>query len=292
MSIFKGLTPEPVWSCFEEICKVPRPSKKEEKIIAFLLEWAKKNNIVAIRDDIGNIIMKKPAFQGQEKLKTVVLQCHVDMVCEKNSDVQFNFEKDAIQAYIDGEWVKAKGTTLGADDGIGMAAQMAVLTAKDIKHGPLECLFTVHEETGLTGAFGLKPGFFDGKILINLDSEDEGRIFIGCAGGIDTVAVMQYNKEKTPSGHIGLKLTVKGLKGGHSGDDIEKGRGNANKILNRILWKATGDFDTRLSSFDGGNLRNAIPREAFAIITLQEWKKDWFEKFINSFTNDVKFELL
>jgi len=198
----------------------------------------------------------------------------MDMVCEKNNDTEHNFDKDAIQPWIDGEWVKANGTTLGADDGIGMAAQMAILTSKDIQHGPIECLFTIDEETGLSGAFALKPGFLEAKVLLNLDSEDEGEMFIGCAGGIDTLATIAYEKEKVEEKQFAIRIDVKGLLGGHSGDEINKGRGNSNKILNRFLWELNAKYGIRLAHFDGGNLRNAIPREAHAIITVDSKYKE------------------
>ncbi len=268
MSVLSHLKPEKVWQYFEDICQVPRPSKQEDQIIEFLLDFAKKHNLEAKRDEIGNVLIKKPASPGYENRKTVVLQSHMDMVCEKNKEVEFDFNKDAIQPVIDGEWVTANGTTLGADDGIGVAAEMALLTADDIKHPALECLFTVDEETGLTGAFALQPGFFEGKILLNLDSEDEGEIFIGCAGGIDTLAGFDYKKREVPEGHKAIRLTVNGLKGGHSGDEIDKGLGNSNKILNRFLLDMQEKFGMRLAHFDGGNMRNAIPREAFAVITV------------------------
>ena len=274
MGVFEGLKPEAVWGYFEEICQVPRPSKKEGKIIAYLLDWAKKHNLEAKRDDAGNVLIKKPATKGKENAPTVILQAHMDMVCEKNSDTVHDFDKDPIQPYVDGEWVRAKGTTLGADDGIGMAAQMAVLTSTDIAHGPIECLFTVDEETGLTGAFALQPGFLSGNILLNLDSEDEGEMFIGCAGGIDTVINMGYKTEKTPAESFAVKVQVKGLQGGHSGDDINKGRGNAIKILNRFLWDLNAKYGIRVSVFEGGNLRNAIARESFAVITFPEQYKE------------------
>lgn len=268
MKQLNELSPQPVWNYFEEICRVPRPSKKEEKIIQYLLKFAQKHNLEVKSDHVGNILIKKPATPGFENTKTVVLQSHIDMVCEKNSDVTHDFLTDPITPVIEGEWVKAQGTTLGADDGIGIAAQLAVLTATDIQHGPIECLFTVDEETGLTGAFELKEGFFEGKILLNLDSEDEGELFIGCAGGIDTLATFAYDTEKVPSGSTAFRITVKGLKGGHSGDDIDKGLGNSIKIINRFLWAGTYKYDLRLANLDGGNLRNAIPREAFAIFTI------------------------
>lgn len=290
MSILKDLKPEVVWSIFEEICQVPRPSKKEDKIIEYLLNWAEKHNIEAKRDEIGNIVMKKPATEGKENVQSVVMQSHMDMVCEKNNDVDFNFDTDAIVPRIDGEWVKATGTTLGADDGIGMAAQMAVLISTDIAHGPIEALFTVDEETGLSGAFALQPGFIDSKILINLDSEDEGELFIGCAGGIDTLATFDYEKEAVPAGQKAFKIEIKGLNGGHSGDEIDKGYGNANKILTRILWNSE-DFGIKIGDIAGGNLRNAIAREAVAIVTIREDAVDAFKTFFEGFKKDVQAEL-
>ncbi len=269
MSELSTLQPVNVWKHFEEICKVPRPSKKEEKIIAFLEDFAHKHNLTIKKDDTGNILIKKNASKGFENRKTVVLQSHVDMVCEKNSDYQHDFNTDPIQPYIDGEWVKAKGTTLGSDNGFGIAAQMEIL-AGNYEHGPIECLFTVDEETGLTGAFHLQPGFFDGKILINLDSEDEGELFIGCAGGVDTLATLPCKRKKTTGGGMAYMISVSGLKGGHSGDDIEKFRENAIKVLNRIIWTLWQKTKIRVNSFEGGNLRNAIPREARAIIVVKE----------------------
>lgn len=243
--------------------------------MAFLLDWAKKHDLEACRDEAGNVLIKKPAAPGRENAPTVVLQAHMDMVCEKNSDTAHDFDKDPIQPYVDGEWVRAKGTTLGADDGIGMAAMMAVLTSKDIAHGPVECLFTVDEETGLTGAFALRPGFVSGNILLNLDSEDEGEMFIGCAGGIDTVVRMKYETESAPCDAFALKVQVKGLQGGHSGDDINKGRGNAIKILNRFLWDLNAKYGIRLALLEGGNLRNAIAREAWAVCVIDgNYKED------------------
>jgi len=264
------LKPESVFRYFEEICKIPRPSKKEGRIIAYIEEFAHKHNLDYQKDDAGNLVIRKPATKGNENKQSVVLQCHLDMVCEKNSDVVHDFNSDPIQTYVEGEWLKAKGTTLGADDGIGIAAQLAILSSNDIEHGPLECVFTVDEETGLTGASEMKSGFFSSKILINLDSEDEGELFIGCAGGIDTIATFAYEPEKVPSDSVAMKLTVKGLLGGHSGDDIDKHRANSIKLINRFLWKGTQLFDLRLASLDGGNLRNAIPREATAIFTIHK----------------------
>lgn len=274
MTSIQLLEPQDVWKYFLEICKVPRPSKKEEQIIAYLEKFATDNNLEHRKDEAGNVLIAKPASPGFERLQPVVLQSHMDMVCEKNSDVTHNFNTDAIQPYLDGEWIKAKGTTLGADDGIGMAAAMAILTSKDVKHGPLECLFTVDEETGLTGAFEMKAGFFNSKILINLDSEDEGELFIGCAGGIDTLATFVYKTEKVPDNSNAIRISVKGLLGGHSGDDIDKHRGNAVKIINRFLWEGTHKYDFKISTIDAGNLRNAIAREANAVCTVFKGDKE------------------
>lgn len=287
----EDLKPEIVWHYFNEITKIPRPSKSEEKIAKFLIEFAVKHKLKYDQDEIGNIVIRKPATKGKEKCKVVCLQSHMDMVCEKNESIDFDFTKDAIKAYIDGEWVKANGTTLGADDGIGIATQLAVLSSSDIIHGPLECLFTVDEETGLTGAFGLNPGFLKSEILLNLDSEDDGQIFIGCAGGRDTVAKMWFTKELVPDWTLPYRISVKGLRGGHSGDDINKGYGNANKILNRILYHATQKFGVRLHGFNGGNLRNAIPREADAIVLINQAIKDKFIKLVDDFNVTVKKEL-
>lgn len=291
MNILDKLEPKEVWTCFEEITRIPRPSKKEEKIIDFLIKFGKSLKLETNKDNTGNVIIKKPATKGMEKKKSVVLQCHMDMVCEKNSEIKINFENDPIQPVIDGEWVKAKGTTLGADDGIGIAAAMALLKSQKVQHGPLECLFTVDEETGLTGAFGLKPGFFSSEILINLDSEDEGEIFIGCAGGVDTLASMKYSKSKIPLGHIAFKVSVSGLKGGHSGDDIHRELGNSNKILNRLLWEADKKFSIRLNNFDGGNLRNAIPRDATGVFTIDSKHKKVLIPFLNKLISGIKTEL-
>ncbi|MCF6342337.1 MAG: aminoacyl-histidine dipeptidase [Bacteroidales bacterium] len=266
------LQPAVVWQYFKDILEIPRPSKKEEKIIAYLLDFGKKNKLETLQDEIGNVLIRKAATAGMEKRKSVVLQSHIDMVCEKNSDKEHDFENDPIEAYIEDGWVKARGTTLGADDGIGVAAQLAILAADDIAHGPIECLFTIDEETGLTGAFGLKPGFLKSEILLNLDSEDEGQLFVGCAGGQDTQAWLPFDKEEVPEDCEAMQISVSGLKGGHSGDDIHKGRGNANKMLNRFLWEYKGQFDIKLNEFNGGNLRNAIAREAFAIVVVPKGK--------------------
>jgi dipeptidase D len=285
------LSPNPVWKYFEEICQVPRPSKKEEQIIAFVENFAALNKLQCKKDTVGNILISKPATPGFENRKKVVLQSHLDMVCEKNSNVVHNFDTDPIKPYIDGDWVKAEGTTLGADCGIGIATQLAILTNPNIKHGPIECLFTVDEETGLTGASALQPGFLDGKILINLDSEDEGELFIGCAGGIDTVATMSFQPREIPSGFFPLEIKVSGLKGGHSGDDINKGRGNAIKILVRILWDAFHKYGIKVAGIEGGNLRNAIPREAKAVfLVLKGYKENLVAQF-NILVHDITEEL-
>lgn len=288
MSEIKQLTPKAIWNYFYEITQIPRPSKKEEKIIAYLLEFGKTHNLETKTDKIGNVLISKPATAGMENRKTVILQSHLDMVCEKNNDTNFNFDTDPIETYIDGDWVKAKGTTLGGDDGIGVAAQLALLASNDIKHGPIECLFTVDEETGLSGAFALEKGFLSGEILLNLDSEDEGELYMGCAGGIDTLAELSFSKDKIPTDYIPLLVEVKGLKGGHSGDDINKGLGNANKILNRFLWEANLSYGIRLASFNGGNLRNAIAREAKAEILVHPDKKEALQKALNTYFEDIK----
>ena len=284
------LKPASVFHYFAEICKVPRPSKKEEKIIAYLQNFAKEQGLESKTDEAGNILIKKPATPGKENLKTVILQSHIDMVCEKNSDSNHDFLNDPIETYIDGEWLKAKGTTLGADNGIGMAAQLAVLAANDIEHGPIECLFTVDEETGLTGAFALKEGFMDGDILINLDSEDEGELFIGCAGGANTTAEFAYEEIDAPQDYFFFNVAIKGLTGGHSGDDISKNRANANKLLNRFLSQLAAKYDLYLCEIDGGNLHNAIPREARALCAVPMKHKEDVRIDMNIYTAEIENE--
>ena len=285
------LKPALVWNFFHEITQIPRPSKKEERIIAYLKDFGEKHHLSTKTDEVGNVLISKPATAGYEKNKTVILQSHIDMVCEKNSDVVHNFDTDPIQTYIDGDWLKAKGTTLGADNGIGMSMMLAILASTDLNHPSLECLFTVDEETGLTGAFALKQNFLSGEILINLDSEDDGEIFVGCAGGIDTVAKLSYKAEKSPEHYFGFTVSVKGLQGGHSGDDIDKGLGNANKILNRFLWSLNKKMDLRLFSFDGGNLRNAIPREATATACVPFSEKENIRVLFNHYVHDLEIEI-
>ena len=284
------LRPAGVFHYFEEICRIPRPSKKEEKIIAYLKEFGEKHRLETKTDEAGNVLIKKPASPGMENRKTVVLQSHVDMVCEKNNNVAHDFLADPIETYIDGEWMKAKGTTLGADNGIGVATELAILADDSIEHGPLECLFTTDEETGLTGAFALKEGFMNGDILLNLDSEDEGELFIGCAGGIDTVAEFSYKEIDVPTGYFGCQIQIKGLKGGHSGSDIHLGLGNANKLLARFLSHAFQKYDLYLCEINGGNLRNAIPREAHALVALPEADKHALRTDLNLFAAEIEAE--
>ncbi|MDR1405841.1 MAG: aminoacyl-histidine dipeptidase [Prevotellaceae bacterium] len=263
-----NLEPARVWKHFHALTQIPRPSKHEEKIVACMTDFGKRLGLETIVDETGNVIIRKPAVKGMENRRGVILQAHLDMVPQKNSDTQHDFEKDPITAFADGEWVRAKGTTLGADNGIGVAMAMAVLEAADLSHGPVEALFTIDEETGMTGAFGLKPGLLKGDILINLDSEDEGELYVGCAGGLDGSFLFRGTEEPAPAGYEAFRLSVKGLRGGHSGMDINLGRGNANKIMFRLLHQLSAEFGMRLASVDGGSLRNAIPREAFAVILL------------------------
>lgn len=269
-SVLKGLKPERVWHWFGEIMQIPRPSKHEVRISAWLVQWGKEHGLETKSDKLGNVLIRKPATKGYEKCPGVCLQAHMDMVCEKNSDKQFDFMTDPIQPVLDGGWLTADGTTLGADDGIGVAAILAILEDKKIQHPALEALITVDEETGLTGAMGLSKSWLKSEILLNFDDEDEGEYCIGCAGGIDTVVEMDYKLVAVPKGHKAFRLKVSGLKGGHSGDDIHRGRGNANKLINRILWVGTFKHGMRLATLDGGNLRNAIAREAEAVVTVPE----------------------
>ncbi|MFV0392743.1 MAG: aminoacyl-histidine dipeptidase [Paludibacteraceae bacterium] len=286
----KDLEPRIVWNHFFEITQIPRPSKKEEKIRAFILKFATENKYDAKTDKAGNVLISKPATVGYENRKTIILQSHMDMVCEKNKGVEFDFDNDAIQTEVDGEWLRAKGTTLGADNGIGMALALAVLSSKELKHPKLECLFTVDEETGLTGAFALEENFLTGDLLINLDSEDDGEIFVGCAGGIDTTARFRYDMKKTPEGYFAFSVNVSGLLGGHSGDDIEKRRANANKILNRILWNMYREMDLRIAKIDGGNLHNAIPREASALAVAPYADKEKIRVIFNQVAAEIEVE--
>ena len=290
MEEIKLLEPKILWHYFVDIINTPRPSGKEKKIRQYLMDFGKKFNLETISDKTGNILIRKNATSGMEAIKPVVLQGHMDIVAEKNADSNHDFENDPISAYINGEWITANGTTLGADDGIGIAAMLAVLSDTGLNHGPIECFFTIDEETGMTGARNLEPGFLNGKTLINLDSEDEGELFIGCAGGIDTLATLSYKTKRVPGNSTAYKISVSGLKGGHSGDEIDKGIGNSNKILNRILWNAAKLYKIKISNFDGGNLRNAIPREASAIIVFREKHKKNFEKYLKNISREIKNE--
>ena len=290
MAAITSLEPRLVWEQFDAITRVPRPSKQEGRIIDFLVDFAERHGIAYKKDAIGNVVMRKPATAGMEDRPTVILQSHMDMVCEKNSDVEFDFEHDAIRTRIEEGWVRAEGTTLGADCGIGMAAALAVLIDDGVVHGPLEALFTVDEETGLTGAFELGEGMLTGKYLLNLDSEDEGELFIGCAGGIDTIATFHYTMEPAPKNYLFYRVDVSDLLGGHSGDDIDKGRVNSNKTVARLLWDGMQSCELRLSYFSGGNLRNAIPREAYAIFGIPARFKADFEKRYRLFAADLKNE--
>jgi dipeptidase D len=283
MSVLARLKPSPIWQYFEEICKIPRLSKNEGKIREYLLDFARKNNLESKEDKIGNILITRPSHPDMENRKTVVLQGHMDMVGEKNADHPHNWSNDPIVPVVIDGWVTAHGTTLGADDGIGIASQMAILTDRSLRAGKIECLFTIDEESGMTGAINLKPDFFSGRTLINLDSEDEGILYIGCAGGMDTVGTMKYKREPVKTEATALELSVTGLHGGHSGDEIHKGYGNSVKIMNRILWNLSNQFSISLSNFDGGNLRNAIPREAFATIVAEKSSAGQIISWVESF---------
>ena len=285
------LRPNIVWKYFHEVTQVPRPSKKEGKMIAFLEAFAEAHHIAIKKDAVGNILMSKPATPGMENRPVVVLQSHMDMVCEKNNATQHDFDNDPIETVIDGEWLRANGTTLGADNGIGVAAELALLASDDIEHGPIECLFTVDEETGLTGAKAVQEGFMTGEILLNLDSEDEGEIFMGCAGGKDTQATFHYKPVPAPEALHYVRVDVKGLNGGHSGGEIHKGLGNANKILVRFLYLLRQQCPFVLCEIDGGNLRNAIAREAHAVIGLPTEHKETARVLLNHFAADVENEL-
>jgi len=289
--VLSNLKPEAVWNIFEDVCSIPRPSKHEEKIREFILDFAKTHGVEAFSDKVGNVILRKPATPGKENLKGVVMQSHMDMVPQKNNDTVHDFLVDAIKPRVDGEWVKATGTTLGADNAIGMCASLALMASKDIEHGPLECLITVDEETGMTGAFELEAGMLNSDILLNLDSEDHGELFIGCAGGVNTVAKMDYKSENPGSDFAGFNIQVKGLKGGHSGLDIHLGRGNSNKLMNRLLLTASAKFGLRVSTFLGGNLRNAIPRESAATVAVPQSNSADFQNFVKEFSVMVSKEL-
>lgn len=286
----ENLQPASVWRYFGEIMNIPRPSKHEEKISAYLQQIGRQLGLETLSDSLGNVLIRKPAHPGYENSPKVCLQAHMDMVCEKNSDKKFDFLTDPIQPMLDGEWLTADGTTLGADDGIGVAAILAILEDKSIEHGPLEALFTVDEETGLTGAEGLSNDWLQSEILLNFDDEDEGEFCIGCAGGIDTTVAIDYAKVPVEPDTRAFQIHVSGLKGGHSGDDINKGLGCANKMITRILWRGTQQFGLRLASIDGGNLRNAIAREAVAVVTVPYECEADFRLMVSELAEAIRFE--
>ncbi len=285
------LSPAPVWQFFDKICSIPHPSKHEEALAQYIIGWAKEQGLNVRRDPTGNVFIKKPATPGMEHKKAVVLQAHIDMVPQKNEDTDHDFAKDPIQPYIDGEWVTAKGTTLGADNGIGMATCLAVLASTEIKHGPLEVLLTIDEEAGMTGAFGLEAGWLEGEILLNTDSEQEGEVYMGCAGGVDGALTFDIQREALPAGYVTRQLTLKGLKGGHSGCDIHTGRGNANKLIARFLAGHAQELDLRLIEFRGGSLRNAIPREAFVTVAIPADNQTKLDELFTTYTELLKAEL-
>ena len=284
------LKPACVFEQFAKINAIPRPSKKEEKMIEYLRQFGESRGLETKVDETGNVLIRKNATKGMEGRPTIILQSHMDMVCEKLPEVNIDFEKDPIQTYVDGEWMKAKGTTLGADDGIGCAIELAILDSDNIEHGPIECVFTRDEETGLTGAEGMKAGFMTGSMLINLDSEDEGQIFVSCAGGRNTTATFTYTKEQAPESYFFIKASLKGLIGGHSGDDINKKRANAVKLLARFLYQTQERYGIRLASFNAGRLHNAIPRDGIIVFAVPFDKKEQVRADWNIFTTDVEEE--
>jgi dipeptidase D len=285
----RTLEPTAMWNHFADLNAVPRPSKKEERVIQFISDFGKKLNLPTTVDSVGNVIIKKPATKGMEDRVTVVLQSHLDMVHQKNAATDFDFNTQGIEMLVEGDWVKAKGTTLGADNGIGVASIMALLESTDIPHPALEALFTIDEETGMTGALALKGGLLEGGIMLNLDTEDDTELTIGCAGGVDVTTNGKYTQE-TPKHNSAFKITVKGLTGGHSGMDIHKGRGNANKIMNRLLFNLSKELQIEVSSIDGGSLRNAIPRESVSIVVISDEQKDKLKKAVHQFETVLKAE--
>lgn len=286
----RNLEPKQLWNKFADLNAVPRPSKKEERVIAFMMDFGKKLGLETLKDEVGNVIIKKPATTGLENRKTIVMQSHLDMVHQKNNDTVFDFDTQGIEMYVDGDWVRAKGTTLGADNGLGVATIMAILESNDIPHPAIEALFTIDEETGMTGAMGLKGGLLDGEILLNLDTEEDDEIDIGCAGGVDVTAVREYNEEETPEGSVGYTITVKGLNGGHSGMDIDKGLGNANKLMNRLFFDGFENFGLQIAEINGGSLRNAIPRESVAKVIISQIYDEAFVFDMQEVINDIKAE--
>jgi dipeptidase D len=287
----RQLEPKRVWNKFADLNEVPRPSKEEERVIRFMLDFGKSIGLETFSDAVGNVIIRKPATVGMEDRKKITLQSHLDMVHQKNADTDFDFDTEGIKMYVSGDWVKAKGTTLGADNGLGVATIMALLESTDIPHPFIEALFTIDEETGMTGAMGLQAGVLEGEILLNLDTEDDDELDIGCAGGIDVTALQSYTEEIPSTDAVGFLLTVKQLNGGHSGMDIHKGLGNANKIMNRLLFNAMEEFDIQLSEIDGGSLRNAIPRESFAKIAVNKAQTSQCEASFKKWADTIKAEL-
>lgn len=287
----RNLEPKALWNKFADLNAVPRPSKKEDRVIAFMKNFGESLGLETFEDEIRNVIIRKPATPGMENRKPIVLQGHLDMVHQKNADTVFDFETQGIDMYVDGDWVRAKGTTLGADNGLGVAAIMAVLESKDMAHPAIEALFTIDEETGMTGAFHLKAGVLQGQILLNLDTEEDDEIDIGCAGGLDVTAEAEYNEEETPEHSVGYAITVKGLKGGHSGMDINKGLGNANKIMNRLLFDGFDNFGLQIAEIHGGSLRNAIPRESVAKVIIASVYDEAFVFDMQQIVNEIKTEL-
>ena len=287
----RALEPKALWNKFADLNAVPRPSKKEERVIQFMKDFGAKLGLETIEDEVGNVIIKKPATAGMEDRVTIVMQSHLDMVHQKNNDTVFDFDTQGINMYVDGDWVKAKGTTLGADNGLGVATIMAILESTDIPHPPIEALFTIDEETGMTGAMGLKGGLLTGDILLNLDTEEDDEIGVGCAGGVDVTARRTYEEEETPEFKTGYQVEVKGLQGGHSGMQIHEGLGNANKIMNRVLFDGFENFGLRISQIEGGSLRNAIPRESKAIVAIDAIHEEAFLAEMNEQANTIKKEL-
>jgi len=290
-SEIRALQPQQLWNKFADLNAVPRPSKKEERVIAFIKDFGTKLGLETIEDEVGNVIIKKPATVGMEDRVTIVMQSHLDMVHQKNADTDFDFDTQGIEMYVDGDWVRAKGTTLGADNGLGVATIMAILESTDIPHPAIEALFTIDEETGMTGAMGLKGGLLEGGILLNLDTEEDDEIGVGCAGGIDITATRTYEEEETPEFKVGYTITVKGLQGGHSGMDIHKGLGNANKIMNRLLFDGFENFGLRISEIDGGSLRNVIPRESKAVVAIDAVHEAAFNNEMQTLVNTIQKEL-
>ena len=287
----RQLEPKNLWNKFADLNAVPRPSKKEERVIAFMKNFGETLGLPTLVDEVGNVIIKKPATSGMEDRKTVVMQSHLDMVCQKNSDTDFDFDTQGIEMLIEGDWVRANGTTLGADNGLGVATIMAILESDTIVHPAIEALFTIDEETGMTGAQGLKGGLLDGEILLNLDTEEDDEIGVGCAGGIDVTATRTYKEEETPETKVGYTIKVKGLQGGHSGMQIHEGLGNSNKILNRVLFDGFENFGMRISEIDGGSLRNAIPRESKAVVAIDAIHEAAFMVDMKILADEIKTEL-